>query len=60
MCTEQNLSPHLLQVEVARPPQTLHSDRLRLLKYASRLSSADDSLPLLHQVDVLECAMPYA
>ena len=56
-CPEQNLPPHLLHVEVARTPQTLHTDGLRPLKYASRLSSADDSSPLRHHVDVLEGAI---
>jgi hypothetical protein len=57
MCPEQNLPPHLLHVEVVRTPHTLHADGLRLLKYASRLSSADDSSLLRHHVDILECAI---
>ena len=56
-CPEQNLPPHLLHVEVAWTPQTLHTDDLRPLKYASRFGSADDSPPLRHHVDVLECAI---
>ena len=56
-CSEQNLPPHLLHFEVPRTPQTLHTDDLRPLKYASRFWSADDSSPLRHHVDVLEGAI---
>jgi hypothetical protein len=56
-CSEQNLPPQLLHVEVARTPQTLHTEDLRLLKYASRFLSAVVSSPLRHHVDVLECAI---
>jgi len=57
MCSEQNLPPHLLHVEVSRTPQTLHTDDFRPLKYASRFGSADDSSPLRHHIDVLEGAI---